>query len=638
MKKFKQIFMMLFLLVLSFTFVNVEAFNTNKNAYTDCVSADLSTYGAPNKTQICKLYSVVGDDTVPESTVFCLEAAKDIVYASYNLQSTTNSGLACAVLDVINDATLSSAIGISAYDWNGTTGEKIYIDSYNNINLTNFVTIQKYIWEHEKAGTGTCTAKNTEIRDLDTVGTLSPSASKITLTKLGDNYVGSFTVSSTNLTNGYTYAASSSDVNLIKSGDTITVSVPASKVNGVKNYTITLNGSYNAKQTLTITPFMESYKAVPGTGNVKSGENSNTYQSLGKMGFIRSITTTAQPIEKKVSVEVKPLSLTIKKVDTSNNLLDGATVKVTKDNAFFKEVVVTNGQVSIPSAELEAGKYCLTEVTAPSGYVKTNISECVTLSTANPNGTITLTNRKTSVSFKKIDASTEKGLAGATLQILDKDKNVILNESGKAKHEWVSTTEAHIIDGLPVGTYYLKEVSAPSGYSLNSELIEFTINNDGSVISKNQNNKETYVIIMENKKTVTSFSKQDATTGKELPGATLQILDKDKKEIKDKDGKVLYKWVSTDKPHIIDGLPVGTYYLKETIQPKGYELNEELVRFEVKTDGTITKVVMKNTPVVEVPDTASAKSILLIVLGSLIGIGGIALIIYTIIKRKNSKI
>ena len=320
MKKFKQIFIMLFLFVLSFTFVNVEAFNTNKNAYTDCVSADLSTYGAPNKTQICKLYSVVGDDTVPESTVFCLEAAKDIVYASYNLQSTTNSGLACAVLDVINDATLSSAIGISAYDWNGTTVEKIYIDSYNNINLTNFVTIQKYIWEHEKAGTGTCTAKNTEIRDLDTVGTLSPSASKITLTKSGDNYVGSFTVSSTNLTNGYTYAASSSDVNLIKSGDTITVSVPASKVNGVKNYTITLNGSYNAKQTLTITPFMESYKAVPGTGNVKSGENSNTYQSLGKMGFIRSITTTAQPIEKKVSVEVKPLSLTIKKVDTSNNL------------------------------------------------------------------------------------------------------------------------------------------------------------------------------------------------------------------------------------------------------------------------------------------------------------------------------
>ena len=81
---------------------------------------------------------------------------------------------------------------------------------------------------------------------------------------------------------------------------------------------------------------------------------------------------------------------------------------------------------------------------------------------------------------------------------------------------------------------------------------------------------------MENKKTKTSFSKQDATTGKELPGATLQILDKDKKEIKDKDGNVLYKWVSTDKPYIIEGLPAGIYYLQETIQPKGYELSKEL--------------------------------------------------------------
>lgn len=38
-------------------------------------------------------------------------------------------------------------------------------------------------------------------------------------------------------------------------------------------------------------------------------------------------------------------------------------------------------------------------------------------------------------------------------------------------------------------------------------------------------------------------SKQDITTNKELPGATLVV--------KDKDGNVLDEWVSTSEPHII---------------------------------------------------------------------------------------
>lgn len=84
------------------------------------------------------------------------------------------------------------------------------------------------------------------------------------------------------------------------------------------------------------------------------------------------------------------------------------------------------------------------------------------------------------------------------------------------------------------------------------------------------------------------ISKKDITTGEELPGATLIV--------KDEKGNVKDKWVSTKEVHIIEGLPAGKYTLTEEIAPDGYELSTETVEFEIKVDGTATKVVMYNKP------------------------------------------
>ena len=73
------------------------------------------------------------------------------------------------------------------------------------------------------------------------------------------------------------------------------------------------------------------------------------------------------------------------------------------------------------------------------------------------------------------------------------------------------------------------------------------------------------------------ISKVDATTGKELPGATLVI--------KDSTGKEIDKWVSTSETHKVKLNP-GTYTLTETIAPEGYLLSKETVTFTVKADGT----------------------------------------------------
>ena len=142
---------------------------------------------------------------------------------------------------------------------------------------------------------------------------------------------------------------------------------------------------------------------------------------------------------------------------------------------------------------------------------------------------------------------------------------------------------------------------------------------------------------MYNKKTETpggaSISKKDATTGSELPGATLVV--------KDYDGKVIDTWVSTDKPHLIENLKAGIYTLTETIAPNGYILSTETVTFTIKDDGSVTPVVMYNSPnnkdtpetpsgggsEVPVESTGSYKTITSTVFGSLIiFVGGVILL------------
>lgn len=84
------------------------------------------------------------------------------------------------------------------------------------------------------------------------------------------------------------------------------------------------------------------------------------------------------------------------------------------------------------------------------------------------------------------------------------------------------------------------------------------------------------------------ISKQDFSTGKELPGATLTIIEKD-------NNKIIDKWISTDTSHQIDGtkfIDGKEYILKEEIAPDGYNLSEEIV-FTYKLSGT-DKIIMKN--------------------------------------------
>ena len=250
--------------------------------------------------------------------------------------------------------------------------------------------------------------------------------------------------------------------------------------------------------------------------------------------------------------------------------------------------------------DLAKGEYILEETKAPEGYKKSD--EKISFTVDENDQTIELRFKNEikpgSVKISKQDITSKKELPGAELVIKDSE--------GKVVKRWVSTNEPYYINTLEDGTYTLSETIAPEGYELSTETISFEI----------VSGKVTDTVVMYNrlKPGSVTISKQDITNGEELPGANL--------EVKDSNGEVVAKWVSSTEPYKIETLEDGTYTLTETIAPKGYVLSSETIEFTITAGKVTDTVIMYNTPETPVPITASSISIFASMLGlSLLALG-----------------
>lgn len=184
-------------------------------------------------------------------------------------------------------------------------------------------------------------------------------------------------------------------------------------------------------------------------------------------------------------------------------------------------------------------------------------------------------------------------LARGTIQVkkvdtLDENiklKNVEFNISTKEDMSNVITTEKTNEEGiatfneLELGTYYIQEAKQVDGYTLNNTIYKVEIKEDGDIL----------IIACKNKPTEMVFSKVDETGTNELPGATIQIIEKET-------GNIIDEWVSTEENHKINYLTEGKEYtMKEITAPYGYEIAEE-IDF-VAGDGK--KIIMKDMPILK---------------------------------------
>ena len=134
---------------------------------------------------------------------------------------------------------------------------------------------------------------------------------------------------------------------------------------------------------------------------------------------------------------------------------------------------------------------------------------------------------------------------------------------------------------LPYGSYYVKEISAPTHEGGNSH--NFVLSDDTQYVKINGKNKTDTVTFVDKKVTA---SKTTITGTDEIKGAVMTVTDND--------GKVIDTWTSDGNPHSIKGLHEGwEYTLTETTAPKGY-VKAESIKFTVSTDKKDQTIVMKD--------------------------------------------
>ena len=257
---------------------------------------------------------------------------------------------------------------------------------------------------------------------------------------------------------------------------------------------------------------------------------------------------------------------------------------------------VTTGEDGKAVADnLPLGSYYVVEKTAPEGFVLNHDRSDVAFVYANQDTpvieqevTVGDDRQKVAIQVEKQDAENGATVEGAVFGIYNKadikaDGKVIV-KADTLLQEMTSDNgglAACTLD-LPLGQYYVKELKAPAGFVSSDEVLNLDASYQGQDVKTVK-----LKTVKKNQPTTVEITKSDVTTGVELDGAKLTVLDKE--------GNVVDQWTSVkDQPHVIKRLTVGEEYtLREEMAPYGY-LKATDVKFTLEDTAEIQKVEMKD--------------------------------------------
>lgn len=190
----------------------------------------------------------------------------------------------------------------------------------------------------------------------------------------------------------------------------------------------------------------------------KASVDCGQFENLLKRGTVKGI---------KVNESDEPLE------NTLFGLFNTDCTDFTADNAIM--TARSDEQGKFEFSEVVYGEYIVREIAAPTGYILSDESYPVKISEDGEIIEISAKNKPITVEISKRDVHGNE-LAGAEMELLNSD--------GETVEKWTSDGKNHVISGLSTGKYVLKEIAAPDGYIIATD-IEFEVFADSSVLLKN---------------------------------------------------------------------------------------------------------------------------------------------------------
>lgn len=299
------------------------------------------------------------------------------------------------------------------------------------------------------------------------------------------------------------------------------------------------------------------------------------------------------------------------------------TVRVKEDTLVDTVITGTNGKAT--SNEFYLGKYRVVEKTAPYGFVlnKTVNHIELTYSGQNEKVTNTLTSftndrQKVVIDLTKILEQDEKFNIGNNNEIFNVSFGLYADEDLKASNgtvipkdgliEIITCDEkgkATFTTDLPIGSYYVKEISTDSHYILSEKkypvVFEYAGQDTATVhISVNDGKEIENEIIYGAIKGL----KIDRETGENIAGALFGLFNAEEKEFTEKTA-ILTSESNEDGIFTFDNVPYGEYIIRELKPATRYLPNGESYPVTISENKEVVEITVLNEKIPELKTTAT---------------------------------
>ena len=304
--------------------------------------------------------------------------------------------------------------------------------------------------------------------------------------------------------------------------------------------------------------------------------------------FPVSIEENGQVITVKIHNEKIRGTIEGVKVGKSDEPLAGAVIglfangesEFTAENALASVTTEKDGRFIFK--DIEYGKYIVAEIESPEGYILTEKTFPVSVSTDNEVITVKISNEKIKGNIEGIKVGeSDEPLSGAVIGLFADGESDLTNRNALGT---VTTDEngKFVFENVEYGKYIIAEIQPPEGYILTNQIYPVEIS---------QNTQISITIVNVKIKGIVEIEKYDSLTDEKLSGAEFTVFTDTNGNGKFDEGEQygVLEEVETGL-YRLENIPYGSYFLKETKSPDGYYIDDNYYNFKIENNGEVVKI------------------------------------------------